>query len=282
LLLLPEPAASLFVAAVGLVLGSFLNVCIYRLPLGESIVSPRSRCPGCATPITWYRNIPVLSWLLLRGRCADCGRSISWRYPLVEAASAVVLLLLWHDLGATPAFVVASAFTLAMLVLFFTDFDHQLLPDAVTLSGCVSGLALAWFNPFLPGTGWSRVWASCAGAALGAGLLWGVGAVYSKWRKVEAMGMGDVKMMAMVGSFTGPVGVLFTIFAASVSGAIVGLLLIPIAGRTLQHKLPFGCFLAPAAVGAMLYGRQAMAAYFRLLLPPVEMAAFRVAAILLA
>lgn len=267
MVILPEPVASIFVVAVGLVLGSFLNVCIHRLPLGQSIVHPRSRCPRCGEPIPWYRNIPVLSWLILRGRCASCSGPISWRYPLVEASTAIALLLLWRELGANAAFAIASLFTLAMLVLFFTDFDHQLLPDAVTLSGLVTGLALAWFNPFLPGVGWGRVWAACSGAALGSGLLWGVGALYSRLRKVEAMGMGDVKMMAMVGAFTGPAGVLFTVFAASVCGALVGLLLIPLAGRTLQHKLPFGCFLAPAAIGALLFGRQAMAAYFRLIVP---------------
>jgi len=262
---LPEPAASVFALAVGLVLGSFLNVCIYRLPVGQSVVTPRSRCPGCGTLIVWYRNIPIISWLALRGRCSHCSASISFRYVFVEALSGVTVLLLWRNFGYEAAFPIATAFVLALIVLFFTDLDHQLLPDAITLTGFVTGLAVSWFNPFLVGQGWARVWASLAGAALGSGLLWGVGAIYGKLRGVEAMGMGDVKMMAMVGAFTGPAGVLFTIFAASLVGAVVGLAMIPLRGRTLQDKLPFGCFLAPAAVGALLVGRQAIEAYLRLL-----------------
>jgi leader peptidase (prepilin peptidase)/N-methyltransferase len=262
---LAEPVASLFVLAVGLMLGSFLNVCIYRLPVGESVVSPRSRCPSCGELIVWYRNIPVLSWLLLRGRCAGCSAPIAWRYPFVEALSGLTVLLLWRAYGYQAAFPIAAAFVLALIVLFFTDLDHQLLPDAVTLTGFASGLAIAWFNPFLNGEGWGRIWAALSGAALGAGLLWGVGAIYGRLRGVEAMGMGDVKMMAMVGAFTGPPGVLFTIFAASLVGALVGLAMIPLRGRTMQDKLPFGCFLAPAAVAAMLVGQRAIEAYLRLL-----------------
>jgi len=260
----PEPVASIFVLAVGLVLGSFLNVCIYRLPVGESVVTPRSRCPGCGKLIVWYENIPILSWLVLRGRCSSCSARISWRYPLVEAMSGAVVFALWRMLGAQAAFPIAVAFILALLVLFFTDLDHQLLPDAVTLTGFAVGLAVSWFNPFLAGEGWGRVWASFSGAALGSGLLWAVGAVYGKLRDVEAMGMGDVKMMAMVGAFTGPSGVLFTIFAASMTGAVIGLAMIPLRGRSLQDKLPFGCFLAPAAVGALLVGRRALEAYLRM------------------
>jgi leader peptidase (prepilin peptidase)/N-methyltransferase len=257
---------SVFVAAIGLVLGSFLNVCIYRLPVGESVVTPGSRCPSCKTPIRWYHNIPVVSWVALRGRCGVCGASISWRYPMVELLSGVTLLVLWHAFGPTLELVVAVPFTLAMLVLFFTDLDHQLLPDAVTLSGLVVGLALAWFNPFLAGDGWGRVWQALAGAALGSGILWGIGAIYGRLRNVEAMGMGDVKMMAMVGAFAGPYGVLFTIFGASLVGAVVGLMLIPLRGRSLQSTLPFGCFLAPAALAGLLIGRQAVEAYFGMLI----------------
>ena len=259
----PEPLASIFALTVGLVLGSFLNVCICRLPLGESVVSPRSRCPQCKTLIPWYHNIPVVSWFALRGVCRSCSARISWRYPLIEAIGGGVVLVLWRHFGATGGFLIAAGFTLALVVLFFTDWDHQLLPDAVTLTGFATGLAVAWINPFLgPGPGWSRLWAAVGGAALGSGLLWGVGALYGKLRGVEAMGMGDVKMMAMVGAFAGPVGVLFTIFAASLGGAAIGLLLIPVRGRNLQDKLPFGCFLAPAALVALLFGRQAVGAYF--------------------
>jgi leader peptidase (prepilin peptidase)/N-methyltransferase len=265
MLAVAEPLTSIFVFVLGLVLGSFLNVCIYRLPLGQSVARPRSRCVGCGSMIPWHQNIPLVSWFLLRGRCRSCAQPISWRYPFVELASGLIVLGFWRAFGPVPAFPVAAAFALALLVLFFTDFDHMLLPDAVTLSGFLVGMMVAWFNPFLSGEGWGRVWAATAGAALGSGLLWGVGAVYTRLRGVEAMGMGDVKMMAMVGAFTGPVGVLFTIFTASAVGAIVGLLAIPLRGRSLRDTLPFGCFLAPAALAALLCARQAAAAYLRLL-----------------
>ena len=264
---LPEPWISIYLFVVGLVLGSFLNVCIFRLPLGLSVVRPRSACPSCKAPIRWYQNVPVVSWIVLRGRCAGCSSAISWRYPFIELLSGVIVVAVWRSFGASAGFPIAALFGLAMLALFYTDLDHQLLPDAITLSGLVTGLALAWFNPFLPGEGWARVWASLSGAALGSGVLWGIGALYGRLRGVEAMGMGDVKMMAMVGAFTGPFGVLFTIFAASAVGAVVGVALIPLRGRTLQDSLPFGCFLAPAAMAALLVGRQAGEAYLRLLIP---------------
>jgi leader peptidase (prepilin peptidase)/N-methyltransferase len=256
-----EPFATIVVLAVGLVLGSFLNVCIHRLPLGESVVSPGSRCPKCGAPVRAWQNVPVVSWLALRGRCASCRAPISWRYPAIEALTGASAVLLWRDLGPSSAFGIASAFTLMMIVLFFTDFDHQLLPDLITLPGFALGLAVAWFNPFLGDPGWPRVVAAVTGAALGSGILWGIGALYTKLRGVEAMGFGDVKMMALVGAFTGPAGVAVTLFAASIVGAFIGLALIPLKGKTLQNALPFGCFLAPAAEIALLWGRRLVAAY---------------------
>jgi leader peptidase (prepilin peptidase)/N-methyltransferase len=263
-----EPWTSVLVFLLGLILGSFLNVCIYRLPVGGSVVHPRSRCPSCEAPIAWYQNIPVVSWLALRGRCAACGVSISVRYPFVELISGLALLASWLAFGPGAAFPIAAFFALSMLALFFTDYDHQLLPDAITLTGLGVGLAVSWFNPFLEGAGLKRVWMSLAGAAIGSGLLWGFGALYGRLRGVEAMGMGDVKMMAMVGSFAGPFGVLLTIFAGSVVGALFGVLMIPLRGRTLQDALPFGCFLAPAALGAMLFSRFVWKAYSTALFPP--------------
>jgi len=257
----PEPLAIALAAVVGSILGSFLNVCIHRLPLGHSVVRPRSRCPHCGTLIPWYWNVPVLSWIVLRGACAGCAGRISWRYPLVELLAAAACAVLWRSLGPGWALAVAVPFALALIVLFFTDLDHHLLPDAVTLTGLGLGLALAWVNPFLSGVGWGRLWAAGAGAALGSGLLWAVGEVYRRLRGVEAMGLGDVKMMAMVGAFTGPAGVMFTIFAASLAGAVVGLALIPLRGGSMQDKLPFGCFLAPAALAALFVARAALAAY---------------------
>jgi leader peptidase (prepilin peptidase)/N-methyltransferase len=259
-----EPFASMVVLAVGLILGSFLNVCIYRLPLGESVVSPGSRCPKCGSPVRPWQNVPVVSWIMLRARCATCRTPISWRYPAVEALTGLSMLALWRGFGPSSAFAIAAAFSLMLIVLFFTDFDHQLLPDLVTLPGFGLGLAVAWFNPFLGDPGWPRIVASMTGAALGSGILWGIGALYSRLRGVEAMGFGDVKMMALVGAFTGPAGVAVTLFAASVVGAATGLALIPLKGKNLQNALPFGCFLAPAALVALLWGRAAVTAYLGL------------------
>jgi leader peptidase (prepilin peptidase)/N-methyltransferase len=257
---LPEPIASAFVF-LSLILGSFLNVCIHRMPLGESISHPRSRCPACGVPIRWYQNIPLLSWLALRGKCTGCGARISVRYPFVEALGGVSLVLLWRWFGPTPGFVISAAFALAMVVLFFTDYDHQILPDAVTITGLCVGLCISPVNPFL-GLGLGhRLALSFGGAVLGAGILWGIGEGYTRLRGVEAMGMGDVKMMAMVGAFGGPYAVLFTLIVASVVGAAFGLALIPLRGRSLSDALPFGCFLAPAALAALLVGRRAIEAY---------------------
>ena len=157
----------------------------------------------------------------------------------------------------------SSFFGLCLLVLFFTDYDHQLLPDAVTYPALAIGLAAAPANPFLGDGALHRLWLAAAGAALGAGVLWAIGAVYERLRGVEAMGLGDVKMMAMVGAFGGPIGVLFTLFAASTVGALFGLAMIPLRGKTLGDALPFGCFLAPAAMAALLIGRSAVDGYLR-------------------
>jgi len=174
------------------------------------------------------------------------------------------LTLFFYDYGPTAAFAISSFFALCLMVLFFTDLDHQLLPDALTLPGLFVGIASAWWNPFLGRPGASGLAWSLAGAALGSGFLWAVGAVYGWLRRVEAMGLGDVKLMAMVGAFTGPEGVLFTLFAASIAGAAVGIALIPLKGRSLRDTLPFGCFLAPAAVAALVFGRRAVEGYLAL------------------
>jgi leader peptidase (prepilin peptidase)/N-methyltransferase len=260
-----EPLGSVLAFVTGLIVGSFLNVCIHRLPEGGSVVAPSSRCPRCGAPIRAWQNVPVLSWIALRGRCAYCRNPISWRYPAVELLTGAVTLSLWRYYGPTAAFGIATAFVLMMIVLFFTDYDHQILPDAVTLPGFGLGLAVAWVNPFLGEPGWPRIVLSLAGAALGAGILWGIGALYTRVRGVEGMGFGDVKMMALVGAFAGPAGVAVTLFTASIVGAAVGLLLIPLAKRSLRHALPFGCFLAPAACIALLWGRRALEAYLDLI-----------------
>jgi len=260
----------LFLALLfGLVIGSFLNVVILRLPQGESISLPRSRCPKCKQLISWYDNVPVLSYLLLRGRCRRCKTSISKRYPLVEALSGVVSVLLYLKFGLSLEWGIFLAFCAALIVLAFIDFDHRILPDPITKNGIWIGILvtvyLAQPSPLV-----SRLFRSLGieganprvialtgsilGAIVGGGLLWGVAEAYLRLRGIEGMGFGDVKMMAMVGAFLGAPLALLTIMLGSLLGSIIGLLFIRFANKTREYELPFGTFLSFAAIIAVLYG----------------------------
>ena len=213
-----EAAADLLVAATGAVVGSFANVCIHRLPRGESVVSPPSHCPSCGAGIRPYDNVPVLAWLWLAGRCRDCRAPIPIRYPLVEAAVAALFLASRWLFGFTLAGAAGAVLAAAAVILAATDLEHRILPDEVTLGGAALGLCLAALGggrPFLE---------SVVGAAAGAGTLYLVRVVYRAVRGVEGMGLGDVKMAAMVGAFSGGAGVLLTFFFASLAGALFGLL----------------------------------------------------------
>ncbi len=233
-----------FVFALGAILGSFANVCIHRLPKGESVVSPRSRCPGCREPIAAWDNIPVLSWILLRGRCRSCRTPISSRYPLVEAivgtlfVSAAVL----HGFG--PVALSGAILATAAVILAATDLDARVLPDEVTLGVLGLGLLLALWRDVAavrvhgPAALASHVVPALAGAAFGAMLVWGVGAAYRLVRGAEGMGMGDVKMIAMIGAFVGPGGVLLTLFGASLAGTVIAGL--PALLRNLSWRAAFG------------------------------------------
>lgn len=237
-----------FAAFLGLVWGSFTNVVIHRLPLGESIVSPRSRCPGCRKPVASYDNIPVASFIVLLGRCRHCKTRISFRYPAIELAigAASVLSFLRH--GPSLEYVVEFAFVTAMVALIFIDFDHQILPDTITLSGLVLGLALAGPREAL------TLVDALLGVALGGGLLFAVSELYFRVKNVEGMGFGDVKMMAMVGAFLGFRGVLLTLFLGSLTGSIVGLVIIGLSGGDMKTKLPFGTFLGMGAIATVYAG----------------------------
>jgi leader peptidase (prepilin peptidase)/N-methyltransferase len=237
-----------FAAVLGLVWGSFTNVVIHRLPLGESIVSPRSRCPGCRNLVASYDNIPVLSFIVLRGRCRHCAARISFRYPAIELAIGAASLLSFLRHGPSLEYVVEFAFVTATVALIFIDFDHQILPDTITLSGLVLGLALAWPREAI------TVVDALAGVALGGGLLFAVSELYFRVKKVEGMGFGDVKMMAMVGAFLGWRGVLLTLFLGSFTGSIVGLAVIGLSGGDMKTKLPFGTFLGMGAIATVYAG----------------------------
>ena len=242
-------AIELVLAGVlGAILGSFLNVCIYRLPRDLSVVSPPSSCPACGAQIRWHHNIPVLGWLVLRGRCADCRAPISARYPIVEAITGAVFLLHLVVIGVDPLLPVRLAFAAAMIVLFAIDLEHQILPDVITLPGIVLGFAASLFLP----PGWVS---SLIGIVIGGGLPWALAEIYVRVRGVEGLGFGDVKMLAMIGAVLGWPLMLLTLLLASLAGTLVGVALLA-SGRGGRHlRLPFGTFLAVAAVAAGLYGQ---------------------------
>jgi leader peptidase (prepilin peptidase)/N-methyltransferase len=241
-------------ASLGLVIGSFLNVCIYRIPIGQSIVHPPSRCMRCGKPLRWYHNVPVVSWLVLRGRCAFCGTSVSARYPAVELLTGVVFALHGLVFEPGPLLLVRLAFAAVLIVLAFIDIDHRILPDSMTLTGIPLGvLASVWLPP-----GWRD---SLIGVALGGGSLWLIAEGYYRWRKVEGMGMGDVKMLAMIGAVLGWRAVIVTLVLSSCSGALVGAAMMARTKDGMRYALPFGTFLSLGALAASLVGEPLVAWY---------------------
>ncbi len=245
-------------AVFGLIWGSFVNVLIYRLPLSRSVVFPPSACPSCQKPVAPYDNIPVLSYLLLWGRCRHCSTPISIRYPLVEFLVAAGSLVAYHLHGFSIEYGVQFAFVAAMVALVFIDYDHRILPNVITIPGAILGLLLAFVrDPITPTE-------ALIGAVLGAGLLFGVAEVYYRLRKVEGLGMGDVKMMAMVGAFLGWKGVLLTLLVGSFLGSLVGLALMATRGKSLKTALPFGTFLGMAATATLFVGSPLIDWYFNL------------------
>jgi leader peptidase (prepilin peptidase)/N-methyltransferase len=244
---------------LGLVFGSFLNVVIARLPRGQSIVSPPSSCPRCKARIRPWDNIPVLSFLLLRGRCRSCRKPISWRYPAVELTAGILLGQLAQR-AEHPAVLVAQAvFVLALVAVAWIDFDTRTIPDVVTIPGVGVGLAASLFGP--PGLGSALI-----GAAAGGLSLWLVGAAYERATGVPGMGGGDVKLAAMMGAFLGAGGVFGAIFLASFAGSLFGVLLIARGKGDKRSAIPFGTFLAPSAVALLLYG-DALFRWYRSLVP---------------
>lgn len=269
----------LFIVLIGLAIGSFLNVCISRIPLEESVIKPRSRCPQCKKPIGSLDNIPILSWVLLGGRCRNCKKKISMRYPFIEALTALVgaLLYLKFDLGIE--WVVYFLFCAALIALAFIDADHRILPDVITLNGLWIGIAISFFlwipGPLIarllqeigvssPGPRLVSIVSSLIGAAIGGGLLWGVREAYFRIRGVEGMGFGDVKMMAMVGAFIGTALTLFTILVGSVLGSVIGVVVMRFAGKDRNYELPFGTFLSLGAIVAVLYGDDLIRLYLNM------------------
>jgi len=248
----PIIASATFV--LGLAFGSFLNVCIYRLPRGISVVTPRSACPECKQPIAMYDNIPVVSWLILGGRCRHCRAQISPRYLLIELLTALLFLACYWHFGLTISTLKYCVFAFLLLGLIFTDAETKLLPDKLTLPGLALGIIFSLIVPvndfasqFLPGVvnlplsgdvtmRLLSLLDSLLGAALGASFIYGAGAIYLRWRGMEGMGFGDVKLMAMVGAFLGIKLTVLTIFAASVCGSLFGVITVLVVWMKRTHR----------------------------------------------
>lgn len=262
-----EVLLGIYAAVLGLIVGSYLNVVVYRVPRGISTVAPRSRCPECGAAIRAADNVPVVSYLLLGGRCRACRARISWRYPLVEAATAALFLASFLRFGVSFEAPAAALLCGLLLSLALIDFDHMILPDALTWPAIALGILL---QPFLP---WARLWegpwgavaGAVLGAALGAGLLLAVWAAWYLVRREEGMGLGDVKMLAAIGAFLGWKGVLVSLFCAALSGSVVGLALMAWGGLGAKARLPFGTFLAFGGLIALFAGEPLVQAYARLL-----------------
>jgi leader peptidase (prepilin peptidase)/N-methyltransferase len=258
---------TLLAGLLGLLIGSFLNVCIHRWPRDLSVVRPRSACPECEQPIAWYDNIPLVSYLLLRGKCRQCGIAISWRYPVVELLTAISFAYLVHHGGVSVQAIKYCVLAAILIGLIFSDLETLLLPDELTLGGGVIGLAFALFVPVADSTfqlvaslsgfearGRGEMFGEALlGAVVPAGLIWLGGWLFEKVRHKEGLGFGDVKMLAMVGAFLGIRGALLTVILGSIAGSIIGLAYIKITGKDASsYPLPFGSFLGAAALVAAI------------------------------
>jgi leader peptidase (prepilin peptidase)/N-methyltransferase len=237
---------ALLAAIVGAMVGSFLNVCIHRLPRGESIVHPRSRCPHCGHQIAWFENVPVVSWVVLGARCRKCRARISPMYPIVELTTALLFAACAVAFGPTLLFLSRAIFVAAMLTLAITDLRERILPNAITYPGVIVGLLFSLVLP--PG-----IVSALVGAVAGAAVPWLIGELYYRVRRIEGLGMGDVKMLAMIGAFLGWQMALVTLFAGSLLGVLVGVP-ITVIKRDRYYMIPLGTFLAIGAVAATFVG----------------------------
>jgi leader peptidase (prepilin peptidase)/N-methyltransferase len=232
----------------GLLLGSFLNVCIFRIPVEQSIVSPGSHCPHCNKAIRFYDNIPLLSYLVLGGKCRYCRVSISLQYPLIEGVTAFSSLVLFMRFGPSVSYLFYFAFVAALITIAVIDLHHQIIPDVISLPGIAVGLLASLIVPEI------TFFNSVLGVLLGGGSLFLVATVYHWLFKREGMGGGDIKLLAMIGAFLGWKAVLLTILLSSLVGSVTGILLILIKGKDFKYAIPFGPFLSVGAVISLFYG----------------------------
>jgi len=251
---------ALYSLLVGLALGSFMNVCIYRIPLEKSIIRPSSSCPNCGKKIRFYDNIPLISYLLLLGRCRHCHHPISWRYPAVEAITGLLSLALFIRYGLSLQYLLFLLFATTLVTISFIDLDHQIIPDVLSIPGIVAGLAAA----FIPGNvSWFD---SIIGIIGGGGTLFLVGLIYEKLTGKQGMGGGDVKLLAMIGAWMGWRSLPFVLLVSSLTGAIIGSVFLLAAGKGYRVKIPFGPFLSLGALFYIFFGPQLTNWYMSLLL----------------
>lgn len=259
-MMLNSTVTGLIVFSFGACIGSFLNVCIYRIPEKKSIVFPGSFCPNCKNEIPFYCNVPILSYIILMGRCKFCHIPISARYPLIETLTGLFAIAVYARFGLSVVSLYWFVFIAVLITISFIDIDHQIIPDIISLPGIII-FASSFY--FLPDMTWKR---TLLGILAGGGSLLAVASLYSAIRKQEGMGGGDIKLLAMIGAAVGGKGILFTIFAGSLFGTIAGLIMMVYNRRsTIQFKIPFGPFLSLGAVIYIFFGHSLIAWYISLL-----------------
>ena len=240
----------------GAIVGSFLNVCIYRMPIGLSVVSPPSSCPNCKSKIAFYDNVPILSYLILGGKCRVCKTHISARYPMIEALNGALTAALFYKFGISVEFLAYFVFTSSLVVVTFIDLKYQIIPNAISLPGIAVGFGAAYFMPSV------GLYSSGIGIIMGGGILLAIALSYLVLTGRNGLGIGDVKLLAMIGAFVGWQGVLVTIFTASFVGALIGVVIIIKYGKSAKFKMPFGPFLAFGALVHIYFGQYLVNWYF--------------------
>jgi leader peptidase (prepilin peptidase) / N-methyltransferase len=255
----------IFVFAFGAIVGSFLNVCIVRIPKGESLVHPASRCPKCKNAVSLLDNIPVISFLVLGGRCRSCEQPISFRYPFVEALTGALAVALYYQFGLGFAFLTAFVFVSALVVISFIDLDVRIVPDVISLPGIAAGVLFSVLAKYLFGDSFEVIpspLSALGGILAGGGFLFAVAWIYERLTGVDGMGGGDIKLLAMIGAFLGWPSIPFTVFLASLTGSIVGLGVMFATGAGRRLALPFAPFLCIGAALHLFFGRELVAFYF--------------------
>ncbi len=244
----------------GAAIGSFLNVCIYRLPRSKSIIRPNSFCPACERPIKFYDNIPIVSYIILGGKCRHCGAKISRRYPFVELITAILFLIFYRRFGLSYELLACMIFVSLLITISFIDYDFQIIPDVLSIGGLVLGLLIAFIRPGF------RFMDAFYGVLIGGGVLFIIAYGYQLIARREGMGGGDIKLLAMIGSFTGFKGVLFSLIGGSIIGSLVGIPLMLMKKENMKYAIPFGPFLSLAALIFLFTGDRFMDALFHFIL----------------